>query len=399
MNPDFKKKLPMIILFCILLGFVVYLLTNSSGFGSVQNYPGKGYVQANTWNVDSWLKGDGDYSRFIFPDLSVSYPNGSLQGYGSNAINPVSGYTDATIFVTSFGAQTSPTTTSYALEDYTNPLQSQFTITINTQKLDGEFGLFNYILQTDQRIKAYMDNDTKLLPLTLTTGGSSLISVGTARTNVLGTTNPANSYKIPYYTREGVVKTDYMDIGKLSGKSSFDAISFNQALLIPADFNIKKPFGTFGYNGAKIGSGNFTSQAKLRLQIILGVLTAMHLLLNGSPATIASGGSGSMPIGAIQDYPSGTPAAPTTGSGPAGWSIAYDLANIYNPNSNPDASYVPYYWTRNLTGGAVLPTPTYRWSPEVLPTPYVLHALYLILNARNSWLNSWIASPTVMRNL
>ena len=66
MNSEFKKKLPMIILFCLLLGLVFYLLTSSSGFAKVNNSTtgkNKGFAAASTWD-SSWT--GISFSDFIF---------------------------------------------------------------------------------------------------------------------------------------------------------------------------------------------------------------------------------------------------------------------------------------------------------------------------------------------
>ena len=372
MNQAFKKKLPMIILLCIMLGLVFFLL-NSSGFGAITTSGNPLAGTPSTWTND-WSAAT-DYAKFLFPD---PYLTTTAAAYGFTT--PTARYTINNIFVTSYiaiAAISGSIPAATAALDYTSvSSQSNYTYVPYTGvTLYAEYALFNLCMHQDTRIAAFMNNDYPLIPLLLTaptvSGGiytAGIISASSMSTNL-------NSTVLSYYTNIGNASTTYFTPatggGTYGSGNGNGAISFNQAIAIPA------VVGTPGSNqkSANATSSVGTNYQRVRLNIILGVLTAMHLLLNKSPASIPTGGTLQSGVNGRTD------------------SISYDLINIYNPANNPLApstSYtIPSNWSSSISS----------FGQSTIPTFNVLHAMYMTLMARDNWINGLLAPGVILYTL
>jgi hypothetical protein len=417
MNPAFRKKIPMFILFCILLGIVFYFVTSNSNFGKVDPYPAGsgtskvGYAMSSSW--DSVWTANSNLKNFFFPDPNGTEAVPNVPRYKYDL--PTAAYVPANISVTAYNEIVN--TTRFPLEDY-RTLESDFNApsSITNVSYGGEYGLFNYIIHNDQRITAYMSNDFKLIPLEL----KSTATVGVYQAQKIDMSNiksilgiSLTTYNLGYYTLNSMgsaLSTAQTVLSNLAATTPTDlpALSFNNAILVPTNMTVTSAVGTAGSNNASWSTNPINNFYKLRLKIIIGVLTSMHLLLNGSPAVIPDNFSGAMPTTASlgNTYPTGaagtTTAAPTRAKGPEGWSIAYDLKNIYNPGVNSSAAYKPWYWTNTVTPTSVGGTANANmvaFESKHIPSNYVLHSLYLIVTARNSWINNIISSPTNLKKI
>ena len=418
MNPKFKRKLPMIIFFCILLGLVIYLLSSQSQFSAP--------LLSSSWSTSTTNSKDyfGQYYKFIFPDPAtpvgwdeVTNSYGFVVNQSSSTLNH-----DWTKFtITSFGPYTIPnasSSTSFILEGgpqsnnmyYNSYFGTNFggvdnivrSYQINGKELASEYGLLNFIMQNDMRIAAFMNNDQPLLPLVLS---NRTTSSGAFYANpiICGSNKQYLLRDILFYYiwNKPDLSFRYVDDASTSTTTYYAPISINEALLIPAKAGVK------GSNNTNTAPNNNT---KVRLQIILGVLTHMHILLNNTPNKLplfssfngksfsddtslknatSSVSSSSFPLSSSNLNISGECNYFYNADS---FSIMQDLRTVYNISygSSVEGTNTPPFW-----GGKPIDVfgRNTQWDGAYsVPTPNVARAINILLMARDAWINKMITN-------
>ena len=222
----------------------------------------------------------------------------------------------------------------------------------------GEYGAFNAYFQYDRYASMFMNNDFQIVPFTTNSNGP--ISM-----NLLA--GMKSYYNFTSTPTEFTFKGSLYDITVPNQiQNGPTSISYNQVVGIPADFAIPGydrvstqgvgnlvNYGTAKTTAGYISksSGAFTNSQLLRTYLITGVLAATHWLFNGSPGV-----------------------APVGSNIPNNWlGIITDLENNYAPNT--------ICLDVNLDGN----TPFYI-------SYSTLHAIYLTLMARDSWIQNQITN-------
>jgi hypothetical protein len=377
--------------------FANYLLTSTSSLSNAQQWSstflGKniGYLTSNSKPTNGTFTGSVNLPNgpFLLPDPGwyqpSSIPTGGIYTgtyigttdpkAASQIVNNTSSNRSPYISNNNTGTTNDGKYYSTSINNIPNPFfNSDASLTLATQLevttgqytfytsgpagTQGEYGAFNSYFQYDRYASMFMNNDFQIVPFTTNSNGPiSMNLLAGMKSYYNFTTTPTE------FTFKGNLYDITIPNQIQNGPTS---MSYNQVVGIPADFAIPGydrvntqgvgnlvNYGTAKMTAAYISktSGAFTNSQLLRTYIITGVLAATHWLFNGSPGT-----------------------APVGTNIPNNWlGIITDLENNYAPNTICSDT--------NLDGN----TPFYI-------SYSTLHAIYLTLMARDSWIQNQITN-------
>lgn len=236
-----------------------------------------------------------------------------------------------------------------------------------------EYGLFNAIMQGNKLINAFMSNNYKWNPYSVTTSPSFTVSI----LNI-----PSTTTKFPsFYNGTSISQTSFTNV--FNDGTDIGLCSINQALFIPSVPNTNTAptsvtgitVGSNGKSSASTIMGNFQ---KYRAQLLLGVLVANHILLNNSPSPGA-------PATATANFVSFTKTTATVGN-LTYYSLLGDLYKNYSITSTTQ----PESWDSSKANWPI--TSGVRSGTGYNFTYNSIHAVFLYVLARDAWLGNMITN-------
>jgi hypothetical protein len=267
----------------------------------------------------------------------------------------------------------------------------------------GEYGAFNAYFQFDYYASAFMNNDTLFWPFTITTGRAT------------GIPDISNLSGVKTFYTPGISTV----LGSFNNPGS--TISYSQAMGIPANAIFNNTIDMEGGYGKSDGDAmstmasinktdiTLTFSQKIRRNVIMGVLVAMHALMGGTGTTSTSGDvianngpfngyntgilmdlkyyynqyqySGVAPTGTNKEAIEQTHGTESPINTNSVWGIASvaKTQTVYTTGSSPNSNSTSLPKNNSVTGYP---------SPGIFISNNTLHAIYLTLMARDNWIKN-----------